>query len=73
MADPEPPFEQRLRAEGAEQRDHHRGGHDPPDAEAAGEGSVNATKQALRARRRAREGSPAAEVPASASASSPAS
>ena len=48
MADPEPPFEQRLRAEGAEQRDLHGGGHDPPDAEAAGEGSVNLAKQALR-------------------------
>ena len=47
MADAEPPFEQRLRAEGAEQRDVHRGGHDPPDTEAAGEGSVNLTKQAL--------------------------
>src|SRR3954470_10206432 len=48
MADPEPPFEQRLRAEGAEQRDLHRGGHDPPHLDAAGEGSVNLTKQALR-------------------------
>ena len=45
MADAEPPFEQRLRAEGAEQRDVHRGGDDPPDTEAAGEGSVNLTKQ----------------------------
>src|SRR5215210_593842 len=48
MADAEPPFKQRLRAEGAEQRDLHEGVHDPPDAEAAGEGSVNLTKQALR-------------------------
>src|SRR5215213_4909118 len=48
MADREPPFEQRLRAEGAEQRELHGGGHDPPDTEAAGEGSVNLTKQALR-------------------------
>src|SRR3954464_10626675 len=47
MADAEPPFEQRLRAEGAEQRELHGGGHDPPDTEAAGEGSVNLTKQAL--------------------------
>src|SRR5215213_10142780 len=49
MADPEPPFEQRLRTEGAKQRDLHRGGHDPPHLDAAGEGSVNLTKQALRA------------------------
>src|SRR5215212_6441411 len=48
MADPEPPFEQRLRTEGAKQRDLHRGGHDPPHLDAAGEGSVNLTKQALR-------------------------
>src|SRR3954471_11635133 len=48
MADAEPPFEQRLRAEGAEQRELHGGGHEPPDTEAAGEGSVNLTKQALR-------------------------
>ena len=47
VVDAEPPFEQRLRAEGTEQRDVHRGGHDPPDTEAAGEGSVNLTKQAL--------------------------
>src|SRR5215204_4712057 len=48
VADAEPPFEQRLRAEGAEQRDVHRGCHDPPNTEAAGEGSMNLTKQALR-------------------------
>src|SRR3712207_5021987 len=48
MADAEPPFEQRLRAEGAEQRDVHGGGHDPPDTEAVGEGSVNLAKHALR-------------------------
>src|SRR5215208_5973547 len=48
MVDAEPPFEQRLRAEGAEQRELHGGGHDPPDTEAAGEGSVNLTKQALK-------------------------
>src|SRR3954463_8485783 len=48
MADAEPPFEQRLRAEGAEQRELHGGGHEPPDTEAAGEGRVNLTKQALR-------------------------
>src|SRR5215218_6219323 len=47
VADAEPPFEQRLRAEGAEQRDVHRGCHDPPNTEAAGEGSMNLTKQAL--------------------------
>jgi hypothetical protein len=47
MVDAEPPFEQRLRAEGAEQRELHGGGHDPPDTEAAGERSVNLTKQAL--------------------------
>src|SRR5215212_5027541 len=47
VADAEPPFEQRLRAAGAEQRGVHRGGDDPPDAEAAGEGSMNLTKQAL--------------------------
>src|SRR5215204_2158304 len=50
VADAEPPFEQRLRAEGAEQRDVHRGCHDPPNTEAAGEGSMNLTKQSLRAR-----------------------
>src|SRR5215211_517658 len=42
-----PPFEQGLRAEGAEQRDLHQGGDDPPDTEAAGEGRLNLTKQAL--------------------------
>jgi hypothetical protein len=48
MAGAEPPFEQRLRADGAEQRELHGGGHDPPDTEAAGQGSVNLTKQALK-------------------------
>src|SRR3712207_1913676 len=48
VADAEPPFEQRLRAAGAEQRGVHRGGDDPSDTEAAGEGSMNLTKQALR-------------------------
>src|SRR5215213_2796221 len=48
VADAEAPFEQRLRAAGAEQRGVHRGGDDPPDAEAAGEGRMNLTKQALR-------------------------
>jgi DNA invertase Pin-like site-specific DNA recombinase len=48
MADAEPPFEQRLRAEGAEQRDLHRGGDDPPHLDAAGENSMNLTKRALR-------------------------
>ncbi len=48
VVDTEPPFEQRLRADGAEQRDLHRGGHDPPDVEAAGEGNVNLTEHALR-------------------------
>src|SRR5215212_6649993 len=48
MADTEPPFKQRLRADGAKQRELHGGGHDPPDTEAAGEVSVNLTKQALR-------------------------
>ena len=52
LAAAEPPFEQRLRAEGAEQRDVHRGGDHPPDTEAAGEGSVNFTKQALKERGR---------------------
>ena len=47
MADAESPFKQRLRADGAEQRELHEGGHDPTDTEAAGEGSVNLTKQAL--------------------------
>jgi hypothetical protein len=46
IADTEPPFEQRLRAEGAEQRDLDRGGDDAPDIEAAGEGSVNLTEEA---------------------------
>src|SRR5829696_6428138 len=47
LADAKPPFEQGLRAAGAEQRDVHRGGHDPPDTEAAGGGSVNLAKHAL--------------------------
>ena len=52
MVDTSPPSEQGLRADGAEQRDVHRGGHDPPDVEVAGKGSVNLTitKQALRGR-----------------------
>jgi hypothetical protein len=40
MFDAEPPFEQRLRAAGAEQRDLHRGGDDPPGIEAVDEGSM---------------------------------
>src|SRR5215203_2514210 len=47
VANTKPPFEQGLRAEGAEQRDVHQGRDDPPDTEAAGEGRVNLTKQAL--------------------------
>src|SRR5215216_3469219 len=48
VANMKPPFEQGLRAEGADQRDVHQGGDDPPDTEAAGEERVNLTKQALR-------------------------
>jgi hypothetical protein len=48
MVDAEPPFEQRLGAAGADQRDLHRGSDDPPDIAAAGEGSVNLGKQALK-------------------------
>lgn len=48
VADTEPSFEQRLRGEGADERDFHGGGHDPPDTEAASEGKVNLTKQALK-------------------------
>src|SRR4051812_31600911 len=48
VANTKPPFEQGLRAEGADQRDVHRGGDDPPDTEADGEERVNLTKQALR-------------------------
>src|SRR5215210_3115094 len=48
VANTKPPFEQGLRAEGADQRDVHQGGDDPPDTEAASEGRVNLTKQALR-------------------------
>src|SRR5215212_10598254 len=48
VANTKPPFEQGLRAEGADQRDVHQGGDDPPDTEAAGEERVNLTKQALR-------------------------
>src|SRR5215210_6668368 len=47
VANTKPPFEQGLRAEGADQRDVHQGGDDPPDTEAAGEERVNLTKQAL--------------------------
>ena len=47
-ANTKPPFEQGLRAEGVEQRDVYQGGDDPPDTEAAGEGRVNFTKQALK-------------------------
>ena len=47
MADAEPPFEQRLRAAGADKRDLHRGGYDPPDIEATWEGSINLAKQIL--------------------------
>src|SRR5918995_456314 len=47
MADTEPPFEQRLRADGADQRDAHRGGDDPAHTQAASESSMNLTKQAL--------------------------
>ena len=36
LADAKPPFEQGLRAAGAEQRDVHQDGYDPPDTEAAG-------------------------------------
>ncbi len=43
MINAEPPFEQRLRADGADQRDLHRGGHDAPDAEATREVSMNLT------------------------------
>ena len=48
MVDAESPSEQRLRAAGADKRNLHRGRYDPPDIEAAGEGSVNLAKQALR-------------------------
>ncbi len=47
MVDAEPPFKQRLRAAGADQRKLHRGSDDPFDTEAAGEESVTLTKQAL--------------------------
>ncbi len=47
MADAEPPFEQRLRADGADQRDAHRGGDDPAHTQAASESSMNLTKHAL--------------------------
>ena len=47
MVDAETPFEQRIRAAGADKRDLHRGSDDPPDVEEAGEGSVNLAKQAL--------------------------
>ena len=48
VADAGPPFEQGLGADGANERGLHRDGDDPPDPEAAGEGSVNLAKQALR-------------------------
>lgn len=48
MVNEEPPLEQRLRAAGAEQRELHGGGHDPPYTEVAGEETVNLTKQALK-------------------------
>ena len=48
VVDAELPFEQRLRADGAEQRDLRGGGHDPPDAEASCEGSMNLTEHAPR-------------------------
>ena len=48
VANTKPPFEQGLRAEGVEQRDVNQGSDDPPDTEAAGEGRVNVTKQALK-------------------------
>src|SRR5215218_1512271 len=48
VANTKPPFEQGLRAQGADQRDVHQGADDPPDTEAAGEEWVNLTKQALR-------------------------
>ena len=50
MVGAEPTFEQRLRADGAEQRELHRGGNDPPDTEAAGEESGNFAKLSLLAR-----------------------
>ena len=48
LADAEPPFEQRLRAEGAHYPDVQRGDHNPPDAEAAAWEVLTFTKQALR-------------------------
>jgi hypothetical protein len=44
MVNTEPAPEQRLRAEGAEQR----GGDDSPDAEVVSESSMSLTKQALK-------------------------
>ena len=43
MINAEPPFEQRLQADGADQRNLHRGGHDAPDAEATRKVSMNLT------------------------------
>src|SRR5918996_5256768 len=45
VADAESLFEQRLRADGAKQPNLHQDGHGPLDTEAAGEGSMNLTKQ----------------------------
>lgn len=40
LAYTKPTFEQGLRAEGTEQRDVHRSGHDPPHTSAADEGRL---------------------------------
>jgi hypothetical protein len=50
MADAEPPFEQWLRGDGADQRNAHRGGDDPAHTQADSESSMNLTKQALTSR-----------------------
>src|SRR5215211_1628634 len=52
MVDRKTSFEQGLRAEGADERGVHRDSYNQPDTEAAGEGRVNLTKQALRAEHR---------------------
>src|SRR5215213_5941124 len=48
VANTKPPFEQGLRAEGADQRDAHQGGDDPAHTRAFSKSSMNLTKQALR-------------------------
>jgi hypothetical protein len=47
MVDAVPPFKQRLRAAGTVQRKLYRGGYDPLDTEAPGEGSMNLTTNKL--------------------------